>query len=60
MVMVRVAVVVEAMVFEMMIEEVMGVNMTATVVTETTVGMRGMVVGRVSPLGGLVGCNTSC
>lgn len=51
MVMVRVAVVVEAIVFEMM---------TATVVAETTAGMRGVVVGRVSPLGGLVGCNTCC
>lgn len=59
MVMIRVAVVVEAMVVEM-VEEVMVVHMTATEVAGTTEGMQGVVVGRVSPLGELVGCNTSC
>jgi len=59
MVMLLVAVLVEAMELETLIEEVMVVEMTATAVAAAA-GMRGAVLSLVLPTGESAVCNTSC
>jgi hypothetical protein len=58
MVMMLVAVLVKAMRLEVLVEEVMIVDMTATAVAAATEGMQGAVVSLVFPMGESAGCNS--